>query len=133
MTPADCAAYWHSHIAIPGFNPEVETLVVLLLEADGEVIAHEIVATGERECVCATPTAIFKPAYKYGARQIILMHNHPHSHPLPSMNDLAMTAELVTAAKLLRLTLRDHVIIGKPLPGNTEAYCSLAGLGYFHS
>lgn len=133
-TPADFAGYWHSHIATaPRFKPAVETLVVLTLEPDDELIACYIVSTGTLDYVCAYPGAVFRPALTHGANQIVLMHNHPDGYAVPSMADIHLTADLVAASRRLRLKLRDHIIIGKPILGNAAGYCSLAGLGYFHA
>lgn len=40
------------------------------------------------------------------------MHNHPSGDPTPSQEDVAMTNQVVDAACMLGIVVRDHVIIG---------------------
>ncbi len=42
-----------------------------------------------------------------------VMHNHPSGDPTPSQADIEMTREVAEAAKKLRITLHDHVIIAR--------------------
>ena len=59
------------------------------------------------------------------AASIICGHNHPSSgDPTPSQEDKALTAKLVEAGKLLRISVLDHVIIGEE-----ERYISFADEG----
>jgi DNA repair protein RadC len=41
------------------------------------------------------------------------MHNHPSGDPTPSKADIAVTKDIVNAAKLLGVVVHDHVIIGR--------------------
>ena len=54
---------------------------------------------------------------------IILVHNHPSGDPTPSKADIAVTRDIVNAAKPLGVTVHDHVIIGR------GRYTSLRDLG----
>ena len=42
-----------------------------------------------------------------------MMHNHPSGDPTPSKADIAMTREIVTAAKALGISVHDHLVIGR--------------------
>ncbi len=42
-----------------------------------------------------------------------MVHNHPSGDPTPSQADIEMTREVAEAAKKLRITLHDHVIIAR--------------------
>ena len=42
-----------------------------------------------------------------------MVHNHPSGDPTPSKADIAVTRDIVTAAKPLGVTVHDHVIIGR--------------------
>ena len=44
---------------------------------------------------------------------IIVVHNHPSGDPTPSGADVALTADLVRAGKLLDIDVIDHLIIGQ--------------------
>ena len=41
------------------------------------------------------------------------MHNHPSGDPTPSKADIAVTKDIVKAAKPLGVTVHDHLIIGR--------------------
>ena len=43
---------------------------------------------------------------------MIVVHNHPSQDPSPSAEDVSVTRELVEAARLLRIEMLDHVVIG---------------------
>ncbi len=47
-----------------------------------------------------------------GATNIILTHNHPSGVSKPSREDISATEKIKEAAKILGLTLRDHIITG---------------------
>jgi len=56
---------------------------------------------------------------------LILVHSHPSGDPEPSAEDKRLTRQLLDAAKLLDLTIHDHVILGN----GSGRYVSLAGRG----
>jgi DNA repair protein RadC len=41
------------------------------------------------------------------------VHNHPSGDPTPSAADLAITREIVNAAKALGVSVHDHLVIGR--------------------
>nr|MBA2776820.1 hypothetical protein [Chloroflexia bacterium] len=41
------------------------------------------------------------------------MHNHPSGDPTPSSADVALTADVVAAGKLLDIKVLDHLIVGQ--------------------
>jgi DNA repair protein RadC len=46
-----------------------------------------------------------------------VVHNHPSGDPAPSDADLRLTRKIAEAARLLQITLLDHVIVGSPSNG----------------
>lgn len=60
---------------------------------------------------------------KCNASAIVLVHNHPSGHLVPSEPDKAITAKLKEACKLMEIVLLDHLIISK------EGYFSFADSG----
>jgi DNA repair protein RadC len=40
------------------------------------------------------------------------VHNHPSGDPTPSREDVAMTNEIIEAARALSVVVHDHVIVG---------------------
>ena len=59
------------------------------------------------------PREIVKRALEHGASAIILVHNHPSGDPTPSKADIAMTREVLAAAKALGIAIHDHLVIGR--------------------
>jgi len=51
-----------------------------------------------------------------GARNdfMIVVHSHPSGEPTPSPEDVAVTQEIVKAAKALDIECLDHIVIGEP-------------------
>lgn len=58
------------------------------------------------------PRQIFEETIKTGMSSFILVHNHPSGDVTPSQKDIELTKRIEEGAKLLGLTLIDHIIIG---------------------
>jgi len=94
-----------------------ESLRVVLLDAKQRLLTIQEISRGSLNESLAHPREIFKPAIAHSAYSFMLVHNHPSGDPSPSEADLRLTRRLVEAARILQVTLLDHVIIGLPLPG----------------
>jgi DNA repair protein RadC len=99
-----------------------ESLRVILLDTRYHFIKIEEVSLGSLNESVAHPREIFQPALIHSAYAIIVVHNHPSGDPSPSEADLRLTRRLAEAAKLLQITLLDHVIIGSPRDGRAPYY-----------
>lgn len=42
-----------------------------------------------------------------------LVHNHPSGDPTPSSADVDMTRQIVDAARPMRITIHDHLVVGR--------------------
>ena len=92
---------------------EVERFHLLFLDRKNQLIADE---TQQRGTVDHTPVytrEVVKRALELGASALILVHNHPSGDTTPSRADIAMTQEIVEAARKLGIAVHDHVIISK--------------------
>ena len=56
---------------------------------------------------------ILKHAISWGAKSIIVAHNHPTGDPTPSEEDIAVTAQLKSAAEIVSIPLKAHLVLGK--------------------
>jgi DNA repair protein RadC len=56
---------------------------------------------------------VLKRALELQASALILVHNHPSGDPAPSKDDIAVTLDIVKAARPLGVTVHDHLIIGR--------------------
>jgi DNA repair protein RadC len=99
---------------------------VFLLNARNGLIAYHEVSTGTLSASLVHPREVFGPALRVmGVASLILVHNHPSGDPEPSREDVRLTRQLVDVAKLLDLSIHDHVIVGN----GSGAYVSFASRG----
>jgi DNA repair protein RadC len=101
--------YCHTVMA----HRDTEQFRVLYLDTKNTLIADEAQAAGTIDHVPVYPREVVKRALDLNAAAIILVHNHPSGDPTPSEADIAMTNQIAEAANALRITLYDHLIIGK--------------------
>ena len=90
-----------------------EEFRVLFLDRKNMLIADEVRNRGTVDHTPVYPREIVKPALELSASSIILVHNHPSGDPTPSKADIAMTREVVTAARTLGIAVHDHLVIGR--------------------
>jgi DNA repair protein RadC len=102
-------AYLKVHMA---WEP-IEQFRILFLDKKNQIIADEVMGKGTVDFCPVITREIIKRALQLDASSMILAHNHPSGDPTPSGADIAMTKEIVTAAKALRITVHDHVVIGR--------------------
>jgi DNA repair protein RadC len=126
-TPDKVAAYWKLHIATnPYFDPERETLAVILLNTRRRAKGHQICSIGTLDTLLVSPTAVFRLAIVTSAAAIVVAHNHPSGDCQPSEADIKVTRDLIRAGQLLKIEVLDHVVIGNP------NFFSLKANGYFY-
>jgi DNA repair protein RadC len=90
-----------------------EEFRVLFLDRKNVLIADEVQNRGTVDHTPVYPREIVKRALELGASSLILVHNHPSGDPTPSKTDIAMTRDIVSAAKALSLVVHDHLVIGR--------------------
>jgi DNA repair protein RadC len=88
-----------------------EEFWILLLNRANKVIVRLPVSKGGMSGTVADAKIIFKMALDHNAAQIILCHNHPSGNNKPSQTDVNLTKRLVEGAKLLDLSIIDHIIV----------------------
>lgn len=91
----------------------VEEFRILFLDRKNSLIADEVMSTGTVDHTPVYIREIVKRALQLEATGIILAHNHPSGDPTPSRPDIAMTREIVAAAKPLGISVHDHIIVGR--------------------
>jgi DNA repair protein RadC len=99
-----------------------EEFRILFLDKKNALIADEVQGQGTVDHTPVYPREIVKRALELAASAIILVHNHPSGDPTPSRADVEMTREIVAAAKALRITVHDHLVVGR---GGTASFKSL--------
>ena len=91
---------------------ETETAVLVLLDNKMGLLREEILSLGTVNCTLLSPREIFLRALRWGAVNIMLLHNHPSGDPTPSEMDKEITQRICSAGNLLGIQLIDHLIIG---------------------
>jgi DNA repair protein RadC len=101
--------YCKAHIA----HNTIEEFHLLFLDRKNALIKHERQQRGTIDHTPVYPREVVKRALELNASALILVHNHPSGDPKPSQADIAVTREIVSAAKPLGVTVHDHLIIGR--------------------
>ena len=89
-----------------------EYMKLVLLNIKCNLISVEEISIGSLNASIVHPREVFNPAIRKSSASIIMVHNHPSGDPTPSSEDIAITARIFEAGKLLGIELADHIIIG---------------------
>lgn len=89
-----------------------ERFHVLYLDRKNRLIRDEIEGEGTVDHAPVYPREILRRALELDASALILAHNHPAGDPTPSVADIDMTRQVVEAARALRISVHDHVVVG---------------------
>lgn len=100
-----------------------EVFHVLLLDTRHRLVADRRVAEGGLASCAISPRDVFEAPIREAAPALIFLHNHPSGDPTPSRDDVELTRRLGDAARLLGISLLDHVVVAD------GGYSSLAELG----
>jgi DNA repair protein RadC len=92
-----------------------EAFHVLFLDRKNQLIADECLGRGTIDHAPVYPREVVRRALELSASALLLAHNHPSGDPTPSSADVAMTTEVVEAARALRITVHDHFVVGGDL------------------
>lgn len=102
----------------------VEELILLCLNSANKVLGYYKVSQGGIAGTVCDPKVIFTTALQTpGTTGLLIAHNHPSGSLQPSKADLHLTEKIKNGAKLLDMSLLDHIIY------TTEGYKSLADEG----
>lgn len=88
-----------------------ECFVALYLDAGLRLIESNIVAMGTLSEARVYPRELAREALEYGAKNLVVAHNHPSGRLEPSAQDVALTERLETLLGLLEIDLVDHCIV----------------------
>ncbi len=89
-----------------------EHFCALLLDTKGKVIEEVEISVGDLNSAPVHPREVFRQAVKRSASAIALIHNHPSGDPMPSEEDVIITARLMETAEIIGIQIVDHIIIG---------------------
>ena len=100
-----------------------EIFAVLFLNRANKINHFEIISEGGITGTVADPRIILRKALEEDAVNIILCHNHPSGSLKPSRADEELTKKIKEAARLLDITVLDHIIVSE------DGYYSFADEG----
>ncbi|MGH7023603.1 MAG: RadC family protein [Caulobacteraceae bacterium] len=90
-----------------------ERFRVLFLDKKNQLIADEVMGEGTVDHAPVYPREVVRRALEVGASAVILAHNHPSGDPTPSSADIDMTRQVIEAARALRISVHDHLVVGR--------------------
>ena len=91
---------------------EREEFMVLYLNQQNQLIAHETLFAGYISSTEVHPREVVKRALYFNEEAVILAHNHPSCDTTPSQADKTITQRLVQALQLVDIRVPDHLIVG---------------------
>lgn len=96
----------------PLAHAEREEFHTVLLDVRGRLIKTARIAEGSLTQCPVSPRDALREPVRIGAHGVIFVHNHPSSgDPSPSADDAALTDRLRSAAEVVGVVARDHVIV----------------------
>lgn len=89
----------------------IESLLILLFDQHGRCIKELCLTSGSRSYINGRFRPIVSMALKFGARKLVLAHNHPSGSPEPSGADIRFTRNLIKICAPLDIIVVDHLIV----------------------
>ena len=84
----------------------------ILLTNRANLVEHKImISKGGVAGTVVDNKIIFKHALAHLSSSIVLVHNHPSTNLKPSKADLDITKKICASAKLLDISVLDHIIV----------------------
>jgi DNA repair protein RadC len=91
----------------------VEVFGVACLSSKHELLAWHVVSRGTRtSATVSIPDILAAACITPGTTELIVVHNPPGGDTTPTPDDYRLTERLLSAADVLDMRLRDHLIVG---------------------
>jgi DNA repair protein RadC len=114
-----------AYVKVALANEPREQFRVLFLDNKNQLILDEIQNRGTVDHAPVYAREVMRRALELSASSVILVHNHPSGDPTPSGADITMTREVVDAGRALKISVHDHLVVGR------EGVASFKALGLF--
>ncbi len=89
-----------------------EILGAVYVDVHHRLIADVELCRGSLHRLAVEPRVVLRHALERHAASFLLWHTHPSGDPSPSAEDLEFTRLLASSARLLGMSLLDHLILG---------------------
>lgn len=93
-------------------HESVEHIRLLLLDSALHLTGEEVLSKGTVNASLLSPREVYAHAFRGGAANIMLLHNHPGGDPVPSGNDIEITERIGRVGAIADIPLLDHIILG---------------------
>ena len=88
-----------------------EYFKVLFLNQSNQVLGYTLISEGGITDTTVDVRVILQAALLTNSVALVLAHNHPSGNPRPSGQDMDITKQVKDAARLMRITVTDHLIL----------------------
>ena len=114
------SAYKIANNIYRSLSDDQEHFCVLFLNNANNITGFKVLFSGGMNAATVDLKVVFRNAILFGARSLILVHNHPSNTLTASQEDIKITQEIKQAGKLLGIRLLDHIIL------TNSSYLSMA-------
>lgn len=90
-----------------------EVFYAVFLDTKYQLIKEQKLQEGTIDQVAIYPKELIKAALLIGAKNIVILHNHPSGDVTPSRADIDLTKAINNMAQQFDIHLLDHIIIGQ--------------------
>ncbi len=90
---------------------EHEEVWLLAFDTQHGLLGARRVAQGGLASCALLLRDVLQLGLQLGAAAFVLVHNHPSGEPTPSREDIQITHQILRAARLVGLTLLDHLVV----------------------
>ena len=95
----------------------------MFLDGVNNITGFKVLFSGGMNSANVDLKVVFRNTLLFGARTLILVHNHPSNSLTASKEDIQITKEIKQAGKLLGVRILDHIIL------TNNSYLSMADKG----
>ena len=104
-----------------------EVVFILCLDSRKALISCNQINEGSVNATELSIRKIIEAVITHNATTVIISHNHPRGHALPSSGDVSTTMKIYDTLKAMNIVLLDHIIVAGDLD-----YVSMSDSGYFN-
>jgi DNA repair protein RadC len=88
-----------------------EEFWLISLDSKNAIIKEDLISKGLTDKTTVYPKQVIETAIKNGSCSILLLHNHTNGNPKPSEQDINITKAIDIPARILNISIYDHLII----------------------
>ena len=114
------SAYEIANNIYSGLSDDQEHFCIMFLDSGNNITGFKVLFSGGMNAATVDLKVVFRNALLFGARSLILVHNHPSNTLNASQEDIEITQEIKQAGKLLGVKILDHIVL------TNNSYLSMA-------